>query len=269
MSVTVGEYYHLTAGPSDPPRRRLPSPAALLCLVVGLLLGYGLATGSHSAGAAAPEFKWLRSPSMRWLRQRTDAAAPMVGGSQVRLYDAGETAKFLTLRERIDEQLDTQLNLGGGDGDADDDGAAATYDPLRLLALVAGRVDAEFDRFLREILDAGAGGEGPAGGWSLPTFEYEESDTEIAIRCSGPGLRPEQMTIDLRGQQLTVQVTGTQTDEHATVQTAYARMFIVPEGVTPEDVTASAEGQVLSIIVKKPLPRLAAAEPVAIRVAEE
>jgi len=42
------------------------------------------------------------------------AAAPMVGGSQVRLYDAGETAKFLTLRERIDEQLDTHPGGRGG-----------------------------------------------------------------------------------------------------------------------------------------------------------
>jgi len=96
-------------------------------------------------------------------------------------------------------------------------------------------------------------------GW-MPTVDIEQTDREIVLKLDLPGLRREDVSIEVRDH--TLIITGERREEKEEKHEGYitrerifgrfTRSFMLPEGVDPDQVHASFENGVLRVRVPRP-----------------
>eukprot|EP00667_Euglena_gracilis_P015890 EG_transcript_16561 len=216
--------------PSPPPAQstglgRMVLPAAYLLL--GLLLGLLLHLGP---GPAAPPLRWLRRPGAApaaevWRRAAVD--------------DERRVRPFMYLRQRLDDVIVRRVNGIETPAEDEPDGF-----PSDLLDDAVGQFEEAFD-----ALAAAPPADDPA---ESPDCLVEDTEDGLLITCAGPDLSPDQATVGLADGQLTVSIASGLADETSQLPAEFTRTFLVPRGVRPEDVRATAGAGALSIAVPRP-----------------
>lgn len=118
---------------------------------------------------------------------------------------------------------------------------------------VKREVDSLFDQFFSR-----SGDEGPPAMWA-PQTDLAETDDDFRLRVDVPGMSKEDIDVNLQGGTLTVsgERTSEQTDEgedYVRVERAFGsfhRSFSLPDAVDEDNIKATYEDGVLSIIVPK------------------
>lgn len=103
-------------------------------------------------------------------------------------------------------------------------------------------------------------------GW-LPKADVRETEKEYLLGISVPGVRKEDLKVDVRDDVLTV--TGERKAEkeekgktwlrRESAYGSFSRSFVLPEGVRAEEVKASCQDGVLTLVIPKPQGQQAAA----------
>jgi len=132
------------------------------------------------------------------------------------------------------------------------------------------RMNQEFERMLRDPFGAltsfdsdllgGSGGFGRELGQMMPAMDVKDCGDNLCVQCELPGLRKEDVNIELHENQLTIsgkrENTWKQEGENWVSQErqwgSFSRSIPVPEGVKPEDITANFGDGVLELKVHKP-----------------
>jgi HSP20 family protein len=118
---------------------------------------------------------------------------------------------------------------------------------------------ADIQRELERTVGRLAGDGRSQRGW-MPTVDIEQTDQEIVLKLDLPGMRREDVSIEVRGH--TLIVTGERREEKEDKHEGYitreriigrfARSFMLPEGVDSDEVHAEFENGVLRIRVPRP-----------------
>lgn len=134
-----------------------------------------------------------------------------------------------------------------------------TTDPTRELSLLQGDVNRVFERFFGPA--AGASGQGQGTSRWLPPLDIVEEDDRFVLHLDLPGMREEDISIELEDRVL--RVSGERRDERERSGDgfrrlersfgSFERMLTLPQGVDPEVVQASFDRGVLEIVVPKPV----------------
>jgi HSP20 family protein len=135
----------------------------------------------------------------------------------------------------------------------------ARWDPFAEIADMRGR----FDRLLDEF------GPGRERGWS-PAIDLSREEGRLVVRADVPGIKPEQIKIEIADNVLTLSGEHEETKEEKEKDFirrerrygAFSRSMTLPEGVDPSGVTAKTQEGVLEITI--PLPVAAPKETVTI-----
>lgn len=97
------------------------------------------------------------------------------------------------------------------------------------------------------------------GGWS-PSVDLVKKDDQMVLRADLPGIKPEDVKIEVEGDVLTV--SGSHREEKKEEKEHYmrrerrfgsfSRSMILPSGVRPEDIEATCENGVLEVTIPAP-----------------
>ena len=133
--------------------------------------------------------------------------------------------------------------------------AVVRWEPLREL----GSLQNEMNRLFNNVFDAPAGNSGTMRRW-MPAMDLVETDDHFVLRADLPGLSEDDIKIELEDGTLTV--SGDRKAEHESKNEGYyrverafgsfSRSLTLPQGVSPEAVTASFDRGVLEVRVRKP-----------------
>lgn len=97
------------------------------------------------------------------------------------------------------------------------------------------------------------------GGGFIPRFEVKENRDAFIFKCDLPGVREEDIDIDLTGDRLTIsgkreEEKRDESDRYYAYERSYgsfSRTFTLPEGVTAENVSADLKDGVLNVVLPK------------------
>lgn len=128
--------------------------------------------------------------------------------------------------------------------------AITRYEPFRA-------VRREFDRLFEDLLPALAE-EGPAPAW-MPRFDLTETDDSFVARLDLPGLKPEDVTVEMEENRLIVRGERkqefTEKKENAVRMErtfgTFFRSFTLPRNVNPDGIDAWFSGGVLTLTIPK------------------
>lgn len=120
------------------------------------------------------------------------------------------------------------------------------------------RAQREMDRLLSRL---GAFERGEDRGAWVPAIDVKRSGDDIVVHAEVPGVRPEDVTIELTDNVLTIKgervLTNERADESWLVRErsygTFERTLTLPEGVDPTSITASYRDGVLEVHVPKAL----------------
>lgn len=128
-------------------------------------------------------------------------------------------------------------------------GATRQWDPFERMIELMG---------LDRLADIASPTREGAGGF-IPRFEVKENRDAFIFKCDLPGVREEDVDIDLTGDRLTI--SGKREEEKRDESERYyayersygsfSRTFTLPEGVTAENVTAELKDGVLNVVLPK------------------
>ena len=129
-------------------------------------------------------------------------------------------------------------------------GAITRWDPFSDLAELRGR----FDRLLGEF------GEGRDREW-IPAIDVLRSNGELVVRADVPGIKPEEIKVEVEGGVLTLsgkhEERTEETEQHVVRRErrygAFSRSMTLPEGIDADAIEAKTKDGVLE--VKIPLPK--------------
>jgi HSP20 family protein len=135
----------------------------------------------------------------------------------------------------------------------------ARWDPFAELAELRAR----FDRMLGDL------GDGHGREWT-PAIDVVRNEQELVVRAEVPGIKPEEIKIEADNGVLRISGRHEETKEDKQANYvrrerrvgSFERRMPLPEGVDPNQITATTHEGVLEI--KAPLPKEAAKEPVTI-----
>jgi HSP20 family protein len=131
------------------------------------------------------------------------------------------------------------------------------WEPLRELSSLQN----EMNRLFNTVFDAPAtgGNGGQARRW-VPAMDLLETDEHFVLRADLPGMREQDVAIELEDNVLTL--SGERKAEHEDRQEGYyrverafgsfSRSLTLPKGIDPESVTASFDNGVLEVRIPKP-----------------
>lgn len=127
--------------------------------------------------------------------------------------------------------------------------------PNRTLRNLQREVDNIFDRFFGRT---DSGDRGTSAVWS-PSTDLVETDDDFRLRLDVPGMRTEDISINLQNRTLTVNGERTsaranETEEFVRMERAFGsfhRTFTLPDAVDEENIEATYENGVLTIRVPK------------------
>jgi len=111
-------------------------------------------------------------------------------------------------------------------------------------------------RLMDEILRTGGNGKSVTG--FTPALDIRETDEEYWLLFDLPGVRPEDVSIEVNGQMLTVSGTRVPSAEPGTAQQierpfgSFVRNLTLPKGVDSDTITADYAHGVLALKVPKP-----------------
>ena len=133
------------------------------------------------------------------------------------------------------------------------------WEPFAELAEMRSR----FDRLLADL------GDGRDREW-MPAIDMFRDNGHLIVRAEVPGIKPEEIEIEVEGGVLTISGKHEETSEEKDKEFvrrerrygAFSRRMTLPEGVDPKKVKATTRDGVLELTI--PLPKEAAAEPVKI-----
>jgi HSP20 family protein len=137
--------------------------------------------------------------------------------------------------------------------------ALIRWEPARELQTI----QQEMNRLFGTFFDAPEGGNGGNGGtlrrW-IPAMDLVEEDEHFVLRADLPGVREEDVNIELEDNVLTI--SGERRAEHEDRKEGYyrveravgrfARSLTLPEGIDPERIEAKFENGVLTVRIPKP-----------------
>jgi HSP20 family protein len=125
------------------------------------------------------------------------------------------------------------------------------WDPYQQIADIQRELERTFGRM---------GGDGRSQRTWMPSVDIEQTDQEIVLKLDLPGLRREDVSIEVRDH--TLVVTGERREEKEDKHEGYitrerivgrfTRSFMLPEGVDPDQVHANFEDGVLHVRVPRP-----------------
>lgn len=134
--------------------------------------------------------------------------------------------------------------------------ALVRWDPGRELDTLQGDVNRLFDSFFGRRADAAAG----ARRW-VPAMDLVETDDSLVLRADLPGVKREQIEIEVKDGVLTV--SGERRSESEDRREGYhrversfgrfSRSLGLPKGVSADSVSASFEDGVLEVTMPKPV----------------
>lgn len=138
-------------------------------------------------------------------------------------------------------------------------GTLTRWEPFAELGDLRGRLDRMFEEHL----------EGEQRGWS-PAIDVEHGDGNLVVRADVPGIRPEEMKIEVRGDILTVSGEHEERKEDKDRRYlrrerrfgSFRRSLALPAGVDAEKIEATTQDGVVEVTI--PLPKEARAETVTI-----
>ena len=129
------------------------------------------------------------------------------------------------------------------------------WEPLREL----GSLQNEMNRLFNTVFDTPPGNGGTLRRW-VPAMDLVETDDHFILRADLPGMRQDDVKIELEDTTLTV--SGERRAEHESKGEGYyrverafgefSRSLTLPQGVDPEAVAASFQNGVLEVRVPKP-----------------
>jgi HSP20 family protein len=125
------------------------------------------------------------------------------------------------------------------------------WDPLRELDVLQTDISRLFNSFFHRSDGAGR--------W-IPALDVVESEEEIVLRCDLPGLKEEEVRIEVRGGRLTIAGERQAQSEHdgegyhriERSFGAFRRTIAVPESLDPDQVKAQIRDGVLEVHIPKP-----------------
>jgi HSP20 family protein len=138
-------------------------------------------------------------------------------------------------------------------------GALTRWDPFAELTELRSR----FDRMLEDL------GDGHAREWT-PAVDLVRENGHLVVRADIPGLKPEEVSIEVEHGVLSLSGKHEQTEEKTGERFvrrerrygAFSRRMTLPEGVDPKKIKAVTRDGVLEVTI--PLPKEPAPEPVTI-----
>jgi HSP20 family protein len=135
--------------------------------------------------------------------------------------------------------------------------ALVRWEPAREVA----SLQTEMNRLLSTFFEPMAGGAGQGGGaaW-VPPMDLVESADAFTLTADLPGVREADVTIEVDGDVLTI--SGERRSEHREDPDGYVRIerasgpfrrsVSLPAGIAPDDVAATFENGVLTVMIPKP-----------------
>ena len=137
------------------------------------------------------------------------------------------------------------------------------WDPFQQIAQLQRELDRAFQR-------GTSNGDGRQVGW-MPAVDVEQTDDSIVLKMDLPGMGREDISIEAKNQTLTI--SGERREEREEEHEGYytrervfgrfTRTFMLPEGVSPDDIEASFRDGVLT--VRLPRPREEQPKPIEIK----
>ena len=130
------------------------------------------------------------------------------------------------------------------------------WEPLRELS----SLQTEMNRLFNTVFDAPAPGNGGQARRWVPAIDLLETQEHFVLRADLPGMREEDVSIELEDNVLTV--SGERKAEHEDRQEGYyrverafgsfSRSLTLPKGIDPESVAAEFANGVLEVRIPKP-----------------
>ena len=126
------------------------------------------------------------------------------------------------------------------------------WEPMREMVTLREAMDRLFDdAFTRPV--------GTAAGWQMPAIDMYQTDDDLVIRAAVPGLKAEDVQIDVTGDVLTIKGEFKQKDEakeknyHLREQRwgAFERRVLLPTQIVADKAKAEFENGVLTISLPK------------------
>lgn len=134
------------------------------------------------------------------------------------------------------------------------------------------RMNLEFDRMLRDpfgaltTLDSGLGTFGNLSrqmNAMVPAMDVRDCGDSICVSCELPGMRKEDVNVELQGNQLTIsgqrnETTKNEGENWITQERrhgSFSRSVTLPEGVKPEHISTQFGNGLLELKVQKPQPQ--------------
>jgi HSP20 family protein len=146
--------------------------------------------------------------------------------------------------------------------------AIVRWDPGRDLDLLQGDVNRLFDAFFGA--DDGNRGSGRSLQRWVPAMDLAESESEYVLRADLPGMREEDVDVEIKNDVLTV--SGERRSEHEDQRAGFyrversfgrfSRSLDLPSGVAADALTASLANGVLEVHIPKPEPSTATKVPI-------
>jgi HSP20 family protein len=135
--------------------------------------------------------------------------------------------------------------------------ALVRWEPVRELTSLQSEMNRLFNTFFDSPTPGGNGGTGRR--W-IPAMDLVETDEHFVLRADLPGLNENDVNIEVEDNVLTV--SGERKAEHEDKREGYYRVersfgafrrsLTLPEGINPEEVTASFDKGVLEVRIPKP-----------------
>jgi len=137
--------------------------------------------------------------------------------------------------------------------------ALIRWEPARELQTIQQEMNRLFGTFFDTREGGNGGNGGTLRGW-IPAMDLVEEDDNFVLRADLPGVREEDVNIELEDNVLTI--SGERKAEHEDRKEGYyrveravgafSRSLTLPEGVDPERIEAQFENGVLTVRIPKP-----------------
>ncbi|HEY7618697.1 MAG TPA: Hsp20/alpha crystallin family protein [Solirubrobacteraceae bacterium] len=134
--------------------------------------------------------------------------------------------------------------------------ALVRWEPVREISSIQN----EMNRLFNTFFDAPTTGNGPTARRWVPAMDLVETDEHFVLKADLPGLKEEDVNIELEENVLTL--SGERTAEHEDKREGYVRVeraygsfrrsLTLPDGVNAEGITASFDNGVLEVRIPKP-----------------
>lgn len=126
------------------------------------------------------------------------------------------------------------------------------FEPMREIITLREAMDRLFN-------DAFTPSLGAAGGWQVPAVDLYQTDDEVIVKASLPGLKPDDVQISITGDMLTLKGEFRQEEEkkerayHLREQRygAFERTFALPTDVVADKAKAEFENGILTVSLPK------------------